>query len=316
MKAGILGVGAAVPEQVITNADWEERLDTSDAWIQRRTGIKERRWLREGETMLPLAVEASRIALADAGRDASEIDHVVVSTVQSDDVTPGTSPLLASELGTPNAGALDINGACAGFMHALDHAASLVETGRSKLALVCASEPLSRLADVTDRATAVLFGDGAGAVVIGPGDFPLGIGPMVLGSDGAKRDMLYAPRETGFVVMEGQAVYRQAIRRMSETAREALERAHLQIEDVDLLIAHQANQRIVEIVARDLGVPEERVVFNTATTANTSSASIPMAMAAAQEQGRLQPGMTLAFAAFGAGFVYGAGISGFKEQAA
>jgi 3-oxoacyl-[acyl-carrier-protein] synthase III len=314
MKAGVLGIGSALPDQIVTNAVFESYLDTTDAWIQRRTGIRERRHLNGTHTLCDLAVEACAMALADAGREAAEVDHIIVATFTPDRLMPGLAPKVATMLGAAGAGAIDVNAACAGFLYGLDQAAALIETGRAKLALVVGAEALSRVTDPHDRGTAILFADGAAAVVVGAGDLERGCAPFVLASDGEHDDLLYADRDERLLRMEGQEVYRHAVERMVEATREAMKVAELTIDDIDLLIVHQANQRIIDAAARRLGVPEEKVFVNVDTIANTSSASIPLALHHAELAGRLTPGMTIALAAFGGGFVWGAGIVTWKEH--
>jgi 3-oxoacyl-[acyl-carrier-protein] synthase-3 len=295
MKAGVIGIGSALPEHVVTNKDFEAYLDTTDAWIVRRTGIRERRHLNGTVTLTDLALDACRAALQDAGRDAAEIDHVIVATFTPDRLMPGLAPKLAKLLGTDGAGAIDVNAACAGFLYGLDQTAALVESGRVQLALVVGAEALSRVTDPHDRGTAILFADGAAA-------------------DGEHGDLLYADRDERLLRMEGQEVYRHAVERMVEATREALRRAEMTVDDLDLLIVHQANQRIIDAAARRLGVPAEKVFANVDTIANTSSASIPLALHHAEQRGCLKPGDTVALAAFGGGFVWGAGILQWKER--
>jgi 3-oxoacyl-[acyl-carrier-protein] synthase-3 len=314
MTAGIFGIGAALPGHVITNADLEERLDTNDEWIVRRTGIRERRHLQGDETLADLATRACLLSLDDAGRSGAEVDHVIVSTFTPDRVTPGLAPEVARAIGAERAAAVDLNAACAGFLYGLDQAAALVESGRASVVLVCGAEALSRVTDHDDRSTAVLFGDGAGAVVVAGGELELGIGGFVLGADGAQADLLYAERDARVLRMQGSDVYRHAVRRMTAASREALARAGRTIDDIDLFVAHQANVRIIETAAAELGIPREKVVVNVDRVANTSSASIPLALEQAEREGRLKPGATIAMAAFGAGFVWGAGIVSWKER--
>jgi 3-oxoacyl-[acyl-carrier-protein] synthase-3 len=314
MTAGIFGIGAALPEHVITNADLEQHLDTNDEWIVRRTGIRERRHLQGDETLADLATRACLLALDDAGRTGAEVDHVIVSTFTADRVTPGLAPEVARVLGADRAAAVDLNAACAGFLYGLDQAAALVESGRASVVLVCGAEALSRVIDYEDRSTAVLFGDGAGAVVVAGGELELGVGGFVLGADGAQADLLYAERDERMLRMQGAEVYRHAVRRMTAASREALERAGRTVEDIDLFVAHQANVRIIDAAAAELGIAPEKVVVNVDRVANTSSASIPLALEQAEREGRLKPGDTIALAAFGAGFVWGAGIVSWKER--
>jgi 3-oxoacyl-[acyl-carrier-protein] synthase III len=314
LRAGLFGVGAALPERIVTNGDLVEHLDTDDAWIVRRTGIRERRILGPGEQLADLAARACALALDDAGRTADEVDAVIVSTITPDRVTPGLAPYVAHLLGAHRASAVDVNAACAGFLNALDQAAALVESGRAGVVLVCGAEALSRITDHHDRSTAVLFGDGAGAVVVAGGDLELGIGPVVLGSDAAHADLLYAERDDPKLRMEGREIYRHAVRRMVSSTREALGRAGASIADVDLFVAHQANARILESAAAELGLPHEKLALYVDKTANTSSASIPLALAFAERDGLLRPGATVALSAFGAGVVWGAALVGWKER--
>lgn len=314
-RAGLFGVGSALPAHRITNADWVERLETSDEWIVRRTGIRDRYWLADGESLATLTARAARDALADAGRDAADLDLVLVSTITPDRITPGLAPEVARQLGATRAGACDVGAACAGFLYALDQAAAQVESGRAQTVLVCGAEALSRITDADDRSTAVLFGDGAGAVVVGAGDFDLGLGAFRMGSDGAQADLLYADQDDRVLKMAGQEVYRHAVARMVESMRAALDDAGLQPLDLDLFVAHQANGRILLAAARELGLPEERVMLDMGRVANTSSASIPLALHQAEREGRLAPGATVGLAAFGAGFVWAAGVVRWKERA-
>jgi len=314
LQAGIFGVGAALPEHVVTNADLVERLDTSDEWIVRRTGIRERRILAPDQPLSELAADACRRALEDAGRSAAEVDQIIVSTITPDRVTPGVGPYVALALGAEHASAVDVNAACAGFVYALDQAAAQIESGRARVVLVCGAEALSRITDHDDRGTAMLFGDGAGAVVVAGGELEIGCGGFVLGTDATQADMLYAERDEQKLRMEGREVYRHAIARMVAATSEAIERAGLTIDDVDLFVAHQANVRILTAAANELGLPPEKLMVNIDRVANTSSASIPLALAEAERDGRLKPGAIVALSAFGAGFVWGSGIVSWKER--
>ncbi|MEA2218479.1 MAG: 3-oxoacyl-[acyl-carrier-protein] synthase [Solirubrobacteraceae bacterium] len=314
MKAGVFGIGAALPEEIVTNADLEKNLDTTDAWIVRRTGIRERRHLNGSRTLADLAAEACTMALRDAGRDAADVDRVMVCSLTPDRMMPGLAPAVAQQIGCNLAGAVDLNAACAGFLYALDHAAALVESERAKLVVVCGAEALSRITDHTDRGTAILFADGAGAVVVAAGDLDRGLSTFELRSDGRHSDLLYVDMDERLLRMEGREVYRHAVARMVEATEVALTRAGIGIDDVDVFVAHQANARIIEAAARRLGVPEEKVVINVDTVANTSSASIPIALWQAEREGRLKPGDIVAMATFGAGFAWGAGVMSWKER--
>ncbi len=253
-------------------------------------------------------------ALADARCKPSEVDHVIVSTITPDRVMPGMAPEIAASIGAGGAAAVDVNAACAGFLYALDQAAALVESGRAGCVVVCGAEALSRITDPGDRSTAILFGDGAGAVVVRGANVDRGCSAFVLRSDGVHADLLNVGGDKGVLRMEGQEVYRHAVERMVEATAEALERASMTVDEVDLLVVHQANERIIDTAARQLGIPDEKVVKNIGEVANTCSASIPLALHQAERDGLLKPGATVALAAFGAGFVWGAGILSWKER--
>jgi 3-oxoacyl-[acyl-carrier-protein] synthase-3 len=311
---GLFGVGTALPENLIGNDWFEQRLDTDDAWIVRRTGIRTRRWLDAGAPLAPLAAEATLAALADAGRTSDEVDHLIVTTITPDRLTPGLAVDVARLIGAHGCPAVDLNAACAGFLYALDQAAALVETGRARVVVVCGAEALSRLTDTEDRGTAVLFGDGAGAVVVAAGELDRGCARFVLGSDPEHSDLLYAEVGEHLLRMEGREVYRHAVARMVESTAQALKEAGLTVDDLDLFVAHQANSRIIEAAAAELGLPREKLAINVDRVANTSSASIPLALAQAEADGLLKPGATVALSAFGAGFVWGAGVVSWKER--
>ncbi|MBA3746042.1 MAG: ketoacyl-ACP synthase III [Solirubrobacterales bacterium] len=314
MKAGVFGIGAALPEEIVTNLDLEQHLDTSDEWIVKRTGIRERRLLNGSRTLTDLAAQACSAALLDAGRDAAEVDRVIVCSLTPDRLMPGMAPAVAEKIGCNLAGAVDMNAACAGFLYALDDAAALVESGRAKLVVVCGAEALSRITDHEDRGTAILFADGAGAVVVGLGELDRGICTFELRSDGGHSDLLFVDQDERVLRMEGREVYRHAVARMCEATRSALARAEITVDDIDVFVAHQANARIIEAVARDLGVPDEKVIMNIDRVANTSSASIPLALCQAEHEGLLKPGDTVVMATFGAGFAWGAGVMSWKER--
>ena len=316
MKPGILGIGDALPPRVITNADLVAQLDTSDEWIVRRTGIRERHWLAGDETLADLAAAACAAALRDAGKEAGEVDHVIVATITPDQLTPGLAPAVAAKLGAEHAGVVDLNAACVGFLYGLDHAAALIESGRARHALVVGAEALSRITDHDDRSTDVLFGDGAGAALVGPITDGVGIAGFEFGYDAELAPLLYAERERPLLRMAGQEVYRHAVARMAEASERLLERLGLDASSIDYFVPHQANARIVAAVADALGVPHERVSFNVELTANTSAASIPLGLAAAQRDGRLPAGALVGMVAFGAGFVWGAGLTSWKDGAA
>jgi 3-oxoacyl-[acyl-carrier-protein] synthase III len=315
LRAGIYGIGEALPEHVITNDDLAQRLDTNDEWIVKRTGIRTRHHLAPGEPLAPLAAAACAAALADAGRTADEVDRLIVTTITPDRLTPGLAPMVAGLLGcSATTSAVDLNAACAGFLVGLDEAAALIESGRARVVVLCGAEALSRITDHDDRGTAVLFGDGAGAVVVAGGDLEIGVSRFVHGSDPSQASALYAEVADPRLRMEGPTVYRHAVARMVESTTAALIASGLTVDDVDLFVAHQANARIIESAAAELGLPAEKVMLDVDRCANTSSATIPLALARAEAEGRLRPGATVALSAFGAGFVWSAGIVRWKER--
>ncbi len=298
----IVGWGSALPDKVVTNLDLEATLDTSDAWIVERTGIKERRL--GGETAT-LAVEAGRAALERAGLAPAEIDLLILSTSTPDKEVPASSSDVHYRLGA-GGGAFDLNAACAGFVYALVVANSMIASGVER-ALVIGSDALSRIIDPSDRTTAILFADGAGALVLeaAPGE-----GPLLswdLGVDGSALPLLYCERNS-YLYMEGQEVFRRAVRVMVESASTTLERAKLGPEDVALIVPHQANLRIIEAANKRIGIPMERTALCLEKTGNTSSASIPLALCEAAEQGRLRPGDNVLLTGFGAGMTWASAI--------
>ncbi|MEI7625350.1 MAG: beta-ketoacyl-ACP synthase III [Actinomycetota bacterium] len=315
MNAGICGLGSALPAQVTTNEDLMATLETSDEWIVRRTGIQERRWLSGSETIADLTTTACLQALADAGRSAADVDYVIVSTITADRITPGVAPEVAFRIGAHSAAAYDVGAACAGFIYALDQAAALIESGRAQLVLVCGADAMSRIVDKSDRTTTVIFGDGVGAVLVASGDYQFGLQPFELCSDGSLGDLLYVDNDERLIRMQGQEIYRNAVRCMAEATRTALTRAGMTLDDVDLFVSHQANARIIESTARELGLPDERVAMAISHTANTSSASVPLALAYCEREGLLHAGDRIVLAAFGAGLVWGAGVLTWKEEA-
>jgi 3-oxoacyl-[acyl-carrier-protein] synthase-3 len=314
VSAGIVGIGAALPADVVTNADLVAHLDTSDEWIVKRTGVHERRRLNGAVGLGELASLAAAQALADADLQAAEVDQVIVATITPDRITPGLAPDVAERLGAGHAGAVDVNAACAGFLYGLDQAAALIDSGRANVVVVCGADAMSRIVDHDDRTTAPLFGDGAGAAVVARGELELGLPPFVVGCDGAHAGLLYADHEEGMLRMHGREVYRHAVRRLVESTTAALARAGLEAADLDAFVAHQANARILEAVAAELGLPLDRVALNVDRVANTSSASIPLALWQAERDGLLFPGARVGMAAFGAGFVWAAGIASWKER--
>lgn len=305
--AALVGLGTALPEQEVANDDLG--LGVDDAWIQQRTGIAARRVLPSTTPLVALAEQAARAALADAATDPADLDLVLVATMSPDDPLPNEAPLLAARLGAERAGALDLSAACTGWISGIALAAAMVETGRARTVLVVGAERMSRFGHVDRRRSGALFGDGAGAVVIGAVAGESRIGPVVLGADGASGPLL-ALRSDGAgsaaFDMDGQAVFEHATQRMAEVALQALDVAGLQLDDLDVLAFHQANGRITRALVRRLGLTgDPRVVDCIARTGNTVAASLPLALSAARRDGRLRPGARVLLAAFGAGLQWG-----------
>jgi 3-oxoacyl-[acyl-carrier-protein] synthase III len=306
--AALASVAMAVPEQVIGNDVIAEGAGVTEQWIVHRTGVRERRHIREGERLSDLALAAGRDALDAAGLEAADLDLVIVATMAADELTPNAAPLVAHELGAQGAGAMDVAAACTGYLSALSLAAAQVEGGRCDNVLLIGADVLSRFTDPGDRGTAALFADGAGATVVTPADGRGGrIGHIVLRSDGAGAAAIQADHG-GTIVMQGHDTFKAAVHRLSESTLEAIEREELSLEDVDLFVYHQANARILAAVAERLGLERERVIDCIDRYGNTSSATLPIALAEAQERGMLRPGATVLMGAFGAGFTWGAGV--------
>jgi 3-oxoacyl-[acyl-carrier-protein] synthase-3 len=303
--AGIAGLGSALPAQVLPNDAVAAHLGVDGAWIEKRTGIRSRRRLAEGERLSDLATAAGRAALDDAGLAAADLDLVLVATLAADEITPGAAPLVAHALGT-TAAAIDVNAACVGFLSALDLACGRVEAGRAEHVLVIGAESLRRFVDPADRGTASVFGDGAGAAVVSAGAGA--IGPVVLRSDGSLADLIVCRHDEQLIHMDGHATFIGAVAALSEATVDACAASGLALEDVDLFVFHQANRRILDAVAERLGLDHERVVDVIADIGNTSAATLPLALDAARGAGRLFTGARVVLGAMGAGFVYGAGV--------
>ena len=306
--AAIAGVGLAVPERVVRNDEVAARLGVAERWIVTRTGVRERRIAGDEERLADLAAAAGRRALARAGIDAGDLDLVLVATMTADELTPNAAPLVALELGAGTAGALDVGSACTGFVSGLALACGQVESGRADHVLLIGADLMSRVTDRADRGTAPLFADGAGAAVIGPAAGRGRIGPIALGADGTGAAAIRATHAERLVRMQGHDTFREAVRRLAESTLEALARAGARLEDVDLFVYHQANARILAAVAERLGLARDRVIDCIDRYGNTSSATIPIALADAEAAGRLRPGATVLLAAFGAGFTWAAGV--------
>ncbi len=297
MGARIAGYGAALPEKVVTNEDFAAYLDTSDDWITERTGIRQRRF---GGTTGSLAVAAGRDAMNRLGLTGDDIDFVILSTTTPDQTVPATSADVSNELGTRGA-AMDINAACAGFVYALVVARGLIDMGMNRI-LVIGSDTLSRITDQNDRSTAVLFADGAGAVVVERSDEESFLG-WDLGVDGSARPILYCDHG-GYMYMEGREVFKRAVRVMIESSQKALKQAGVTGDGIALLVPHQANLRIIEAANQRLGIERDRTAIVLDRTGNTSSASIPLALADAGDAGRLKNGDLVLFTGFGAGMTW------------
>jgi 3-oxoacyl-[acyl-carrier-protein] synthase III len=306
--AALASVAMAVPEQVVGNDVIAEGAGVTEQWIVHRTGVRERRHVRDGERLSDLATAAGRKALEEAGVDAADLDLVLVATVAADELSPNAAPLVAHELGAHRAGTMDVSAACTGFLSALSLATSQVEAGRCEHALVIGADVLSRFTDPADRGTAALFADGAGATVVGPANGNGRIGDIVLRADGAGAPAIYCTHEDHTFHMQGHDTFKAAVHQLSESTREAIEREGLTLDDVDLFVYHQANARILAAVAERLGLDRDRVIDCIDRYGNTSSATLPIALAEARELGKLESGSTVLLAAFGAGFTWGAGV--------
>lgn len=311
--ARIMSVGSATPSRVLDNDYMCQFIDSSDEWIRQRTGIRERRWIAEGENIMTLSLEASRIAIERAGLTPDQIDAVILSTISHFHQTPALAPQVATELGIPDAAAFDISAACAGFCYGLAQAEALVRGGQSRHVLVIGAETISEITDVTDRGTAFLFSDGAGAVVVGPSETN-GIGPVVWGSDGSQADAIWQTLDWPTAVaegtwpslgMNGQAVFKWATGFIAKAAQECLDKAGVAAEDLDVFIPHQANNRITDTLLRYLKLPEKVVVARTIQgLGNNSAASVPIAMDSLLASGEAKSGQTALLIGFGAGLVY------------
>lgn len=328
IRVAPLGVGAALPGTVVTSAEIEERLGLEAGWLQKRTHIAERRILGPGERITDLALLASQRALEDAGVAPTDVDMVIAACLQSDDIAPSMAAVVADGLGTNHAGGFDISSGCSGFVAAVATATGLIESGRAHTVVVVAAEAMSRLTDKSDRATAGLLGDGAGAIVLrgttAPADetHPGRVGRSILGSDGANGgtvrvatdhpsvydDGEFGPGKAGQVQMNGFDTYKTAVARFESTVRDTAEANATTLDEIDLIVLHQANGRILEAVRKRLDVPEERLASSVQSHGNTSAASVALALADARAAGRVVPGTRLLLAGFGSGLAW-AGIT-------
>ena len=319
LRAHVLGWGCYLPERILTNDELAERLDTSDEWIRQRTGIRERRVAGEGETTSDLGLKAAEAALAHAGLGPRDLDLIICATSTPDETFPATATRIQARLGMTRGAAFDIQAVCSGFVYGLSVANNFIRCGQARTALVVGAETFSRILDWQDRSTCVLFGDGAGAVILAAGDNHDGAaGRGVLSthiySDGRHHDALYvnggpsSTQTSGIVRMDGREVYRHAIVRMAEAIDVALEANGMTPGDIDWLVPHQANLRIIEAMARRLNLPLDRVVITVDRHANTSAASIPMALSEASADGRIKPGDLVLIEAMGGGFTWGSAL--------
>lgn len=321
LNSGILGVGSAVPPKIVTNFDLEKVIDTSDEWIRTRTGIRERRIVENGVSTSDLAAEAAQAALQAAGVTPDEIDMIIVATITPDTITPSTACFVQAKLEAKNAAAFDLSAGCTGFIYALSLGNAYVQSGVYRRVLVIGAEVMSKFLDWQDRSTCILFGDGAGAVILGPVDEP-GILSFKLGADGSLADLLTIPaggtnqpaslstveNRQHYIKMCGNETFKFAVRVMGEVTQQALDIAGVNKSELDFLVPHQANLRIIESARKRFQLPEDRVVVNIDRYGNMSSASIPVALDEAIKSGRLKRGQLMALVGFGAGLTWGAAV--------
>ena len=322
-SAVILGTGVGVPENILTNQDLERMVDTSDEWIVTRTGIRERRIAGQGDTLSQYCVEASERAFEAAGIGPQDVDLIILATVTPDMPIPATACTIQHELGCRGAAAFDLAAGCSGFIYAQSVAKQFVLSGRCRNVLVIGAELLSKFVDWQDRTTCVLFADGAGAVIMSEGQFPRGVLSSAMYTDGAMKDFIYLPgggalhppndpstleQHLPFIRMKGNETVKMAVRSMEEVCREVLDQAQLTPDDVDWLVPHQANLRIISAVGNRLGIPGERCYVNVDRFGNTSAASIPIALDEAVRDGRIKEGHIVLMTAFGAGLTWAASV--------
>lgn len=309
-KALLRGVGHYLPARVVENAEMETMVDTTDEWIKTRSGIERRHFAAEGELTSDLAIHAAKAALQDAGMEAGEVDAVIVATSTPDTTFPSVATIVQGALDTKGF-AMDVQAVCAGFVYAMSTANAFIASGQASKVLVIGAETFSRIMNWEDRTTCVLFGDGAGAVVLEAGSGDAGILATDLNSDGRYRDLLYvdggvsSTQSSGVLVMQGKEVFRHAVEKLAQTAETALERAGLTSADVDWIVPHQANARIISRTAQKMGVAMDRVVMTVQDHGNTSAASIPLALSVAKSEGKFAPGQLLVMEAIGGGLAWG-----------
>jgi 3-oxoacyl-[acyl-carrier-protein] synthase III len=306
--AAIASVGVSLPETVVLNQVIEARLGVSDDWIERRTGIRARRVAEPEERLSTHATQAAQQALDRAGVSAADIDMVIVATTTADEVLPNAAPLVAHALGASRAAAFDVGAACTGFLSALAVGSAQIEALRAQSVLVIGADFMSRITDPADRSTAAVFADGVGAVVLRAAAAPGRIGPIVLGADGAGADHIFVERAESLIRMRGHETFREAVARLSQATVEAAEAAGVGFEEIDLFVYHQANGRILAAVGERLGLPGDRVVDCIGEHGNTSAATLPLALAYSEREGRLKDGDRVLLGAFGAGFTWGATV--------
>lgn len=316
VRAVVKGVGHYLPERVVENSEFEKSLDTTDEWIKSRSGIERRHLAADGQTTSEMATAAAQAALIDAGLVASDLDAIIVATSTADLTFPSAATMVQHALGMTKGYAFDVQAVCAGFVFALSNANALIVSGQAKRVLVIGAETFSRIMDWTDRGTCVLFGDGAGALILeaakGDGsNADRGILSTDLNSDGSQRDILYvdggvSTQSTGHLRMQGKEVFRHAVEKLAQTAETALKKAGLSGDDVDWIVPHQANLRIIKKTAQKMGVPMERVVVTVQDHGNTSAASIPLALSVGKKRGQIKPGDLVVTEAIGGGLAWGA----------
>jgi 3-oxoacyl-[acyl-carrier-protein] synthase-3 len=306
--AAVASVGVSLPETIVSNADIAPRLGVTHEWIVRRTGIHSRHVADPAERLVTHATNAAAAALRRARVAPAQVDLVLVATTTPDEVMPNTAPQVAHELGAVHAGAFDIGAACTGFLSALAVGTGQIEAGRARCALVIGADFMSRITDPDDRTTAAVFADGAGAIVLQATARQTRIGPIVLGADGAGADHIIVPRADGLIHMRGHETFREAVARLSLATVQAVRAAGARLEEIDLFVYHQANGRILTAVGERLGLPADRVVDCISEYGNTSAATLPLALAHVQDEGRLRPGSLVLLGAFGAGFTWGATV--------